>query len=376
MRALYNLVVDLDERFAACARETGPPAASLADVEFCASTDADETVLAWIDDEFGGSWSSQAYVGRNALARRGTLPVGFATYDPQNLRFRWLRGVARERGVGVFGPLGVAESERGKGIGRRLLRAALGGLHERGYSRALIAAVGEERVPYYVEAAGARIAECFDRAALLAPAPRVVVMASGNGSNLQAVLDAARAGVLPIEIAGVVVNDSRAYAIERARAARLTAASVVWSRKEETRAAYDARLLAAVTALQPDIVMLLGWMHLLAEPFVAAFPELLNLHPAFLPLDPLQNDVGMPDGTRIPAFRGAFAIRDALAAGTRWVGASVHAVTPDADRGAVVVRKPLRVGSAEGEAEVMARLHPLEHRLVVAAVIQRLYERT
>ncbi|MGA8384939.1 MAG: formyltransferase family protein, partial [Candidatus Cybelea sp.] len=231
-------------------------------------------------------------------------------------------------------------------------------------------------VRYYADSVGAIVAEEFDRAALLAPQPRAVVMASGNGSNFQAVADAARDGSLPIEIVALVSNEARAYAIERARAAGVAGVHVVeWRRKEEMRAQYDARLLEAVRFERPDLVVLLGWMHLLSDAFVAAFPEMLNLHPAFLPLDPSCDDVGLPDGTRIAAFRGPRAVHDALAAGSRWVGATVHRVTPATDRGPVLARKPLRVEAEEEEASVMERLHAVEHRLVKAAITRWLFER-
>ena len=64
--------------------------------------------------------------------------------------------------------------------------------------------------------------------------------------------------------------------------------------------------------MRPDLVLLLGWMHLLSDGFVATFPELINLHPAFLPLDPQRDDVVFPDGAQTAAFRGAYAVRDAL----------------------------------------------------------------
>src|SRR5690349_13810436 len=147
------------------------------------SVAADDVTLAWIDETFGGWWSSEAFAARNVVAMRGNLPIGFAAFDPQGLRFRWLRGLAREPGIGVFGPFGVASEARGAGIGRSLLRLALTALRARGYSRALVAAVGEDVAPYYVTAVGARVAERLDRSALLAPRPRVVVLASGSGSN-------------------------------------------------------------------------------------------------------------------------------------------------------------------------------------------------
>jgi phosphoribosylglycinamide formyltransferase 1 len=177
-----------------------------------------------------------------------------------------------------------------------------------------------------------------------------------------------------LRIAALVTNNSNAYAIQRAHHAGIPQHVLLWNRKEHTRAAYDAWLREIVQQQAPQLVLLLGWMHLLDEHFVRAFPDTINLHPAFLPLDPVRDDVGMPDGTNIPAFRGPHAVRDALAARSRWTGATVHVVTPATDRGPVVVRKPLRVEPGEDEADVMRRLHPIEHGLVVAAVKRRLYE--
>jgi phosphoribosylglycinamide formyltransferase 1 len=373
---LFNLVVDLDERFELSAPQARRAAESIPGVNVVAAASADETVLAWIDLQFGGSWSSEAQAGANVLAFRNGNAVGFATFDPKGLRFRWLRGLARERDVGIFGPFGVVPDERGEELGPALLRLALAGLRERGYARALVPAVGDERLRrYYADAVGARVAERFERDALTAPRPRTLVMASGNGSNFQAVADGARAGDLPIDPIGVVTNDPGAFAVQRARAAEIDVTVLSWIRKQEARADYDTRLLEAVRALEPDLVLLLGWMHVLDERFLRAFPGVINVHPAFLPLDPTRDDVGMPDGSRIPAFRGPCAVRDALAAGSPWTGATVHVVTPATDAGPVLVRKPMRVNAGEGQAQVLERLHPVEHQLVAAGVMRWLYER-
>jgi phosphoribosylglycinamide formyltransferase-1 len=374
VRELFNLVVDLDARFAPGA---SPFHTTVPGVEIVASAAADERTLAWIDEEFGGAWSSEAHAGTNVLAHRGGAPAGFATFDAKGMRFGWLRGLARERDVGVFGPVGVAAAQRGAGLGRLLVHSALTGLRERGYARALIPAVGSESlVRFYGDAFGARVAERFDARALTAQAPSTLVMASGSGSNLQALLDAQRAGTLPVRVTAVVCNNPGAPAIARAESAGVASVKVLrWDRSQEPRERYDARLLESVEDERPELILLLGWMHLLAERFVRAFPDLLNLHPAFLPLDPERDDVGMPDGSRIPAFRGARAVRDALGAGSAWVGATVHAVTPATDRGPVLVRKPLRVAPGEEEPALMERLHPIEHQLVTAAVRRWLYER-
>lgn len=337
---------------------------------------ADERTLAWIDATFGGWWSSEAAAGENIVERESGSPVAFLTIEQRSLPFRWLHGLTREPGVGLIGPVGVAPDKRGQGRGRRLLREALQVLQGRGFQRALIAAVSDERlIRYYANAVGASIAETFERYALLAPPPRTVILASGNGSNFQAVIDARKEGRLPIDIVGLVANDASAYAIERARTGGIEATVVTWKRGEERRADYDKRVLHAVQRFAPDLILLLGWMHLLGDDFVADFPQLLNLHPSFLPLDPRADTVTMPDGSEIRAYRGAHAIRDVLLAGSHWTGATVHRVTRATDRGEVLVRFPLRVESGETEETVARRVHQVEHCLVPAAITRWMFER-
>jgi phosphoribosylglycinamide formyltransferase 1 len=366
--AIRNLVVELDRDFA-----TQP----VHGIDLAPTGRADERTLAWIDEAFGGTWSSEADVGSTIVASRDGAPAGFAALDPQGLKFAWLSGLGRERGTGIFGPLGVTPDERRHGLGRLLLRRSLNGLRERGYARALIPAVGdEELMRFYAESAGARVVERFERPALYRPRRRALVLASGNGSNFQAVLDASRNGSLPIEVVGLLSNDPRAFVLERARAAGVGAISVLaWDRAAQTRAAYDEALLDAAKSHRADLVLLLGWMHLLADRFVDEFPQLLNLHPAFLPLDPARDEVGMPDGAWIPAFRGPRAVRDALAAGSPWVGATFHRVTRATDRGPVMARKPLRVEAEEDEAHLMARVHGVEREVVRAGLLRWLFER-
>lgn len=364
--SFFNLVVNLNQSF---------DATSIVDVDINEPQSADGRTLAWIDDIFGGSWSSEAFAGTNVIARRDDAPVAFATIDPAGLHFAWLRGLAKEPGVGIVGPLGVAPDQRRCGLGRLLLRRALAALHVRGYSRALIPAVPEELLPFYAAAAGATVAERFERVTLVRAARRVLVMASGNGSNFQAVADAARSGTIPIDVIALLSNNLHAFALVRARNAGIPSHVIAWNRRDESREAYDRRLLDAAEAERPDLVLMLGWMHLLSESFLHAFPEIVNLHPAFLPLDPARDDVTMPDGTRIPAFRGPRAVTDALAASSPWVGATLHRVTPATDRGPVLARKPLHVVPGEDEAQLMERVHELERGVVRSGLMRWLYER-
>jgi phosphoribosylglycinamide formyltransferase-1 len=198
--------------------------------------------------------------------------------------------------------------------------------------------------------------------------PRAVILASGAGSNARNVLVQVAAGILSLDVVAVISNGRSAGALEIAREYGVEDRAVLWDRASETRAAYDARLLEQVASARPDVVLLLGWMHLLPPEFLQRFPETLNVHPAYLPLDPEADVVEMPDGTTIPALRGAHAVRDAVRAGLPWSGASVHVVTDATDRGRILVRVPCTVAPGTEEASLTAQIRRLEFRAVPDAI--------
>jgi phosphoribosylglycinamide formyltransferase-1 len=336
-----------------------------------------DDVAAWIDAEFGGAISPAIARGGVwvATARASERRIAFAAYGAQGSRVCRPRKYANDVELGLLGPLLISvDHADDTGLRETLLHAALFSLRERGYRRAVIAALENEAdVEFVQRAANAAVVERFS-----APAPRryrAILLASGSGSNVQAVLDGVANGTLPLEVAAVVVNRPVAPVIERARSRGVPVQVVVWERSSESREKYDAKLREVVEVTAPDLVLTLGWMHVLAPDFVATFPELMNIHPAFLPLDPARDRVTMPDGVVIPVFRGAHALRDALAANSPWVGASVHYVTNEVDRGEVLARAPLRVEPDEGETQLLQRLHPLEHRCVALAIDRWVHER-
>jgi len=382
MNEMVNLLVDLDERrFGADAL-----AGALRGIE--AAGYAAEVIpgyrkfTAWIDDVFGGTWSSEAHASRNVVAFRddGRGYSGFASFDPvfgdEPLRFRWLRGLASEPGVGIFGPFGVAPEYRGSGIGPHLLVAALAGLRKRGYARALIPAVGEEKlVEYYTLHSGARVVETFEKASFREHRYRTVVLASGNGTHFQAALDASLEGRLPLDIVAMICNRTDAPVRARAQAGGVRDDVLARDRAGESRAAYDARVLRAVTGEEPELVLLLGWMHLFDDAFVRAFGDrAINIHPAYLPLDQTEAMVMFPDGSDAPAFRGARAIQDALAHGGGWAGATSHTLSLEADSGRVLVRKPLRLPDGADLATAIELLRPVEQKVVAGGIMRWVYE--
>lgn len=155
---------------------------------------------------------------------------------------------------------------------------------------------------------------------------RLVVLISGNGRNLQAILDAVAAGTLPAEVVRVISNRGAAGGLVRARRAGVPT-RVLRPRDFPGRAAYDAALADAIAAESPDIVALAGFMRILDSAFVQRFPgKLVNIHPSLL-----------------PRHRGLDTHGRALAAGDERHGASVHYVTEDLDAGPCLIQGSLRV---------------------------------
>ena len=178
---------------------------------------------------------------------------------------------------------------------------------------------------------------------------RIAVLASGRGSNLQAILDAIADGVLDAQVVGVFSDKPAAPALQR------VAEPLRWSRKAKDyadRGAFDAELADAVAAAQPDWIFCAGYMRILGDAFVARFRgRLLNIHPSLL-----------------PKYRGLHTHQRALDAGDAEHGASVHFVVPELDAGAVVAQVRMPVLPGDTAESLAARLLPQEHGLVVACL--------
>jgi phosphoribosylglycinamide formyltransferase 1 len=179
---------------------------------------------------------------------------------------------------------------------------------------------------------------------------RVAVLVSGHGSNLQALLDAAGPGS---GMAVVLVGADRpgAYGLERARRAGVETA-VVRPADHPDRESFDLALRDLVAAARPDVVCLAGFMRILGPGFVRAFPDrILNTHPSLL-----------------PAFRGAHAVRDALAYGVKVTGCTVHLVDEEVDHGPVLFQAAVPVEPGDDEDSLHERIKREEHRLLPLAV--------
>jgi phosphoribosylglycinamide formyltransferase 1 len=195
------------------------------------------------------------------------------------------------------------------------------------------------------------------------PRSLLVVLISGNGSNLQAILDACASGELPASVASVISNKADAHGLTRARKAGVEAIYFP-KQKAESREEYDARLAACVSTCLPDYVILAGWMRILSTSFLSMFPgRVLNLHPA-LP--------GMFPGTH--AIERAF---EAYQRGElKHTGVMVHLVLDEGvDNGPVLGQQEIHFQQNESLEQFEARVHEVEHKLLVNTLKKILEEK-
>lgn len=193
-----------------------------------------------------------------------------------------------------------------------------------------------------------------DRSRAPDPSRRIAVLVSGSGTNLLALADAAERGVLHADLAVVVSDVADAPALDRARERGLTAVAVPFDRAD--RPGWEERLADAVAAHHVGLVVLAGFMRILSPAFLDRWPgRVVNVHPSLL-----------------PAFPGADAVGDALAAGVATTGVTVHLVDELVDHGPVLAQEAVPVHADDTRATLLARLHTVEHRLLPEVVARLL----
>ena len=176
---------------------------------------------------------------------------------------------------------------------------------------------------------------------------RIVILISGRGSNMEAILQAG----LDAKVAAVISNNPEAPGLETARARGIETA-VVDHRRFPDRASFDRALAEKTDAYRPDLVVLAGFMRILTETFIERFRNrIMNVHPSLL-----------------PAFAGTDTHRRALAEGVRFHGCTVHFVVPEVDRGPIIVQAAVPVRPDDDPAHLAARVLEQEHRIYPLAI--------
>lgn len=175
---------------------------------------------------------------------------------------------------------------------------------------------------------------------------RIVVLISGNGSNLQAIIDQIKTGLIPAKIVAVISNKANAYGLQRAKSSGI-ATEVIGNNDFKDRAEYDSALAQCIDAYQPDLVVLAGFMRILTTEFVNRYHRrMLNIHPSLL-----------------PKFKGLRTHQRALDAEESEHGASVHFVTPELDGGPVVVQSTTKILQNDSAQSLAKRVHAIEHTI-------------
>ena len=180
---------------------------------------------------------------------------------------------------------------------------------------------------------------------------RIVILISGRGSNMEALIAARDSGTLPVEIVAVISNRPDASGLETAERSGITA-HYIDHRAFSERDAFDAALAECIDGFAPDLVVLAGFMRILGDPFVRHYAgRMMNIHPSLL-----------------PSFPGLHTHRRALDEGVRVHGCTVHFVTPALDHGPVIIQAAVPVLDSDDEATLAARVLGQEHRVYPQAV--------
>lgn len=178
----------------------------------------------------------------------------------------------------------------------------------------------------------------------------VVVLVSGAGSNLRALLEASASPLYPAKVVAVG-SDRAALALEHAEEFGVPT-FVVEPAGFHTAAAWAQVLLSNVESLKPDLIVLAGFMKVLPANFVNALsPRIINLHPSLL-----------------PEFRGAHAVRDALAAGATKTGATIHIVDEGVDTGRILLQQEVEIPGGISEPELLERIQVVERQQLIDAI--------
>jgi phosphoribosylglycinamide formyltransferase 1 len=180
---------------------------------------------------------------------------------------------------------------------------------------------------------------------------RIAVIASGRGSNFQAIIDAIQAGTVPAQCAALITDNPKAYAVERAQTAHIPFIVIDYA-SFPSRDAYERALLFAMQQVDPDLFVLAGYMRILGKEIIQAFPgRMINIHPALL-----------------PSFTGLHAQRQAVMHGVKVAGCTVHFVDESLDGGPIILQHCVPVMDDDDEDALAERILKYEHQCLPHAI--------
>lgn len=179
----------------------------------------------------------------------------------------------------------------------------------------------------------------------------LAVLASGHGSNLQAIIDACENGLIPARIRVVISDKKSAYALQRAKDHNIP--SVFVSPKDyPSRETFDAKLAEVLKEYQTDLVVCAGYMRIIGEPMLTEFKgRIMNIHPSLL-----------------PSFPGTGGIKDAYDNGVRVTGVTVHFVDAGMDTGPIILQEAARIEDGETLDSLEEKIHKIEHKIFTEAI--------
>lgn len=179
----------------------------------------------------------------------------------------------------------------------------------------------------------------------------IAVLCSGNGTNLQAIIDGVSKGYIPARIAVVISDEANAFALERAKKAGIEAVKL--DKKDyNTREDFDRELVKILKERDVALVVLAGFMRLLSGYFIGEYRNrIINIHPALL-----------------PSFKGSHGVKDAIEHGVKVTGVTVHFVDEHLDNGPIILQRTVEIKEGDNEETLLERIHKEEHRIYPEAI--------
>ncbi|MCX5668179.1 MAG: phosphoribosylglycinamide formyltransferase [Candidatus Omnitrophica bacterium] len=179
----------------------------------------------------------------------------------------------------------------------------------------------------------------------------IAILCSGNGTNLQAIIDSVNKGYIPAKIALVLSDEKKAFALERANKAGIE--TITLDKKDyKEREDFDREIVKRLKKRNVELVVLAGFMRLLSPYFVKEYRDrIINIHPALL-----------------PSFKGPHGIKDALERGVKVTGVTVHFVDENLDNGPIILQKTVEIKEGDTEETLLERVHEEEHRIYPEAI--------